>query len=261
MIQATDLRKSYGNTTVVKDINLSVAAGELLVLLGASGSGKTTTLKMLNRLIEPTSGIVHVAGIDTTTTSPYKLRRQIGYVFQQSALFPHMTVRANIGVTPTLLEWPDDRIAARTDELMNLVELNPQLGARFPYELSGGQQQRVGVARALAAGPRVMLLDEPFGSLDALTRERLQESFLRIHKSLSLTTILVTHDMTEALTMGDRIGVLRDGVLLQVAPPRELLSHPKDSYVEQLMDAPRRQAAVIDALAAPPPSQQRSIDD
>ena len=261
MIQATDLRKSYGNTTVVKDINLSVAAGELLVLLGASGSGKTTTLKMLNRLIEPTSGIVHVAGIDTTTTSPYKLRRQIGYVFQQSALFPHMTVRANIGVTPTLLEWPDDRIAARTDELMNLVELSPQLGARFPYELSGGQQQRVGVARALAAGPRVMLLDEPFGSLDALTRERLQESFLRIHKSLSLTTILVTHDMTEALTMGDRIGVLHDGALLQIAPPRELLSHPKDSYVERLMDAPRRQAAVIDALADTPPRQQRSIDD
>ena len=261
MIQATDLRKSYGNTTVVKDINLSVAAGELLVLLGASGSGKTTTLKMLNRLIEPTSGIVHVAGIDTTTTSPYKLRRQIGYVFQQSALFPHMTVRANIGVTPTLLEWPDDRIAARTDELMNLVELSPQLGARFPYELSGGQQQRVGVARALAAGPRVMLLDEPFGSLDALTRERLQESFLRIHKSLSLTTILVTHDMTEALTMGDRIGVLHDGTLLQIASPRELLSHPKDSYVERLMDAPRRQAAVIDALADTPPRQQRSIDD
>ena len=261
MIEATDLRKSYGNTTVVKGINLSVAAGELLVLLGASGSGKTTTLKMLNRLIEPTSGIVHIAGIDTTTTSPYELRRQIGYVFQQSALFPHMTVRDNIGITPTLLHWADDRIASRIDELMNLVELSPQLGSRFPYELSGGQQQRVGVARALAAGPRVMLLDEPFGSLDALTRERLQESFLRIHKSLSLTTILVTHDMTEALTMGDRIGVLRDGVLLQIAPPRELLFHPKDSYVEQLMDAPRRQAAVIDALAAPPPSQQRSIDD
>ena len=261
MIQATDLRKSYGNTTVVKDINLSVAAGELLVLLGASGSGKTTTLKMLNRLIEPTSGIVHIAGIDTTTTSPYELRRQIGYVFQQSALFPHMTVRDNIGITPTLLEWPDDRITARIDELMNLVELSAPLGTRFPYELSGGQQQRVGVARALAAGPRVMLLDEPFGSLDALTRERLQESFLRIHKSLSLTTILVTHDMTEALTMGDRIGVLRNGALLQIGPPRELLSNPIDSYVEQLMDAPRRQAAVIDALAAPPPSQQRSIDD
>ena len=261
MIEATDLRKSYGNTTAVKNINLSVAAGELIVLLGASGSGKTTTLKMLNRLIEPTSGTVHVAGINTTSTSPYELRRQIGYVFQQSALFPHMTVRDNIGITPTLLHWADDRIASRIDELMNLVELSPQLGDRFPYELSGGQQQRVGVARALAAGPRVMLLDEPFGSLDALTRERLQESFLRIHKSLSLTTILVTHDMTEALTMGDRIGVLRDGVLLQVAPARELLSHPKDSYVEQLMDAPRRQAAVIDALADAPQSQQRSIDD
>ena len=261
MIEATDLRKSYGNTTVVKGINLSVAAGELLVLLGASGSGKTTTLKMLNRLIEPTSGIVHVAGINTTSTSPYELRRQIGFVFQQSALFPHMTVRDNIGITPTLLHWADDRIASRIDELMNLVELSPQLDSRFPYELSGGQQQRVGVARALAAGPQVMLLDEPFGSLDALTRERLQESFLRIHKSLSLTTILVTHDMTEALTMGDRIGVLRDGVLLQVARARELLSHPKDSYVEQLMDAPRRQAAVIDALADAPQSQQRSIDD
>ena len=160
---------------------------------------------------------MRVAGINTTSTSPYELRRQIGFVFQQSALFPHMTVRDNIGITPTLLHWADDRIASRIDELMNLVELSPQLGSRFPYELSGGQQQRVGVARALAAGPRVMLLDEPFGSLDALTRERLQASFLRIHKSLSLTTILVTHDMTEALTMGDRIGVLRDGVLLQLS--------------------------------------------
>ena len=216
---------------------------------------------MLNRLIEPTSGIVHVAGINTTSTSPYELRRQIGYVFQQSALFPHMTVRDNIGITPTLLHWADDRIASRIDELMNLVELSPQLGSRFPYELSGGQQQRVGVARALAAGPRVMLLDEPFGSLDALTRERLQVSFLRIHKSLSLPTILVTHDMTAALTMGDRIGVLSDGILLQIAPPRELLSNPIDNYVEQLMDAPRRQAAVIDALTDAPQSQQRSIDD
>tara|TARA_B100000029_G_C17457313_1_gene917194 strand:+ start:298 stop:1083 length:786 start_codon:yes stop_codon:yes gene_type:complete len=261
MIQTTDLRKSYGYTTVVKDINLFVATGELLVLLGASGSGKTTTLKMLNRLIEPTSGIVQVNGTDTTATSPHELRRQIGYVFQQSALFPHMTVRENIGVTPALLEWPNERITKRIDELMNLVELSSQLGGRFPYELSGGQQQRVGVARALAASPCVMLLDEPFGSLDALTRERLQESFLRIHKSLSLTTILVTHDMTEALMMGDRIGVLRDGALLQIAPPRELLSNPIDSYVKQLMDTPRRQAAMIDTLADLSPHKQKNIDD
>lgn len=249
MIQAKHLRKSYGDTTVVDDINLSVEAGELLVLLGGSGSGKTTTLKMLNRLIEPTSGLVQLAGTDTTTIPPHELRRQIGYVFQQSGLFPHMTVRNNIGITPTLLGWPDDRITARVDELMDLVELSSEMGNRFPHELSGGQQQRVGVARALAASPRVMLLDEPFGSLDALTRERLQESFLRIHKALSLTTIFVTHDMTEALTIGDRIGVLREGTLLQVASPRELLSNPVDRYVEQLMNAPRRQAAVIDALA------------
>ena len=258
MIQAKHLRKSYGDTTVVDDINLSVAAGELLVLLGASGSGKTTTLKMLNRLIEPTSGLVQLAGTDTTTIPPHELRRQIGYVFQQSGLFPHMTIRKNIGVTPTLLEWPADRITARVDELMNLVELSSEMGNRFPHELSGGQQQRVGVARALAASPRVMLLDEPFGSLDALTRERLQESFLRIHRTLSLTTILVTHDMTEALLMGDRIGVLRKGALLQVASPRELLSRPVDGYVEQLMNTPRRHAAIIDALADTLPGRPES---
>ena len=248
MIQADRLTKRYGDVPVVDEVTLSVEAGEIVVLLGGSGSGKTTMLKMINRLIEPTSGTVRLDGIDTAELPPHELRRRIGYVFQQVGLFPHMTIGENIAVPPTLLGWPDDRIAARVDELFALVELDAEMRDRHPNELSGGQQQRVGVARALAAGPRVMLMDEPFGALDPLTRERLQESFLRIRKTLSLTTVFVTHDMTEALTLGDRIGVMHAGRLLQLARPRELLNHPADEYVQRLMRTPRRQAAVIDAL-------------
>ena len=250
MIQAMGLTKRYGATAVVDDLTLDVGAGELVVLLGGSGSGKTTTLKMINRLIEPTVGSIHLDGVDAATLPPHELRRRIGYVFQRIGLFPHLTVGENIAVTPTLLDWPADRIAARVDQLLRLVELDPALRDRWPRQLSGGQQQRVGAARALAAEPRVMLLDEPFGALDPVTRERLQASFLRIREELNLTALFVTHDMTEALTLGDRIGVMQDGRLVQVGTPQELLTQPADPYVERMMSTPRRQAAAVDALIA-----------
>jgi osmoprotectant transport system ATP-binding protein len=252
-IQADGLTKRYGDVAAVDDFSLSVGAGELVVLLGGSGSGKTTTLKMVNRLIEPTAGSVRLDGIDTTELLPHELRRRVGYVFQRIGLFPHMTVGENIAVTPGLLGWPAERMAARVDELLELVELDPSLDDRRPAELSGGQQQRVGVARALAAEPRVMLLDEPFGALDPVTRERLQQSFLRIREKLALTVVFVTHDMTEALTLADRIAVMREGRLLQLGTPHELLTRPADEYVERLMSTPRRQAAVVETLIAGAP--------
>lgn len=254
MIQAEGLVKRYGDAVVVDDVNLRVRAGELVVLLGGSGSGKTTTLKMINRLIEPSAGSVRLDGADTADLPPHELRRRIGYVFQRVGLFPHMTVGENVAVTPGLLGWPPERIAARVDELLDLVELDPAVRDRRPGALSGGQQQRVGVARALAAEPRVMLLDEPFGALDPVTRERLQQSFLRIREKLALTVVFVTHDMTEALTLADRIAVLRRGRLLQVGTPRDLLTRPADDYVDRLMSTPRRQAAAVDALLAGAPA-------
>ena len=254
MIQADGLVKRYGDAVVVDDVSLSVGAGELVVLLGGSGSGKTTTLKMINRLIEPSAGTVRLDGVDTADLPPHELRRRIGYVFQRVGLFPHMTVGENVAVTPGLLGWAPERSAARVDELLELVELDPALRDRRPGALSGGQQQRVGVARALAAEPRVMLLDEPFGALDPVTRERLQQSFLRIREKLALTTVFVTHDMTEALTLADRIAVLRHGRLLQIGTPRDLLTRPADDYVDRLMSTPRRQAAAVDALLAGAPA-------
>jgi len=249
MIETTHLTKRYGDAAVVADLSLKVEDGELLVLLGGSGSGKTTTLKMVNRLIEPTSGHVTIDGQDASAVDPHELRRRIGYVFQKVGLFPHMTVADNVGVTLTLLGWDQPRIDARVDELLELVELSPDaVRRRRPDELSGGQQQRVGVARALAASPRLMLLDEPFGALDPLTRDRLQQSFMRIRRQLALTAIFVTHDMVEALLVGDRIAVMNEGRLVQIGTPRQLLRQPADDYVRQLMETPTRQARVVDTL-------------
>jgi len=251
MIEARDLTKQYGALTAVDHLTLSVAEGELVVLLGGSGSGKTTTLKMLNRLIEPTSGQILIDGEDSRGIPPHELRRRIGYVFQRVGLFPHMSVAENVGVTLTLLGWDSRRISSRVDELLELVELDPGVVRdRRPEELSGGQQQRVGVARALAASPRLMLLDEPFGSLDPLTRDRLQQSFLRIRRQLHLTAIFVTHDMVEALTIGDRIAVMQDGRLAQIGTPANLLQSPANDYVRQIMTTPRRQAELVDRLLA-----------
>jgi osmoprotectant transport system ATP-binding protein len=249
MIETIGLTKRYGNVAAVDDLSLHVSKGELLVLLGGSGSGKTTTLKMVNRLIEPTAGRVTIDGQDTRGLEAHELRRRVGYVFQRIGLFPHMTVAENVAVTLTLLGWDRMRIRNRVDELLELVELAPTLvRERWPGELSGGQQQRVGVARALAASPLVMLLDEPFGALDPLTRDRLQQSFLRIRRQLDLTAIFVTHDMVEALLVGDRIAVMNEGRLIQVGTPRELLRSPADGYVRQLMDTPTRQARIVDTL-------------
>ena len=251
MIELEHLTKRYGDQAVVDDVSLSVAEGELLAVLGGSGCGKTTTLKMINRLIEPSSGSVQVGGEDVTGLPPHELRRRIGYAFQQVGLFPHMSVARNVAVTPTLLGWSEADVRRRVDELLELVELDPAaVRDRRPDQLSGGQQQRVGVARALAARPRVMLLDEPFGALDPLTRQRLQESFVRIRRRLSVTAVFVTHDMVEALVLGDRIAVMRAGRLVQVGTPAELMRSPADDYVRQLVDTPCRDARVVDSLLA-----------
>jgi osmoprotectant transport system ATP-binding protein len=249
MIELDKITKRYGDASAVDAVSLRVEEGELLVLLGGSGSGKTTTLKMVNRLIEPTSGSIRLAGEDVARFPPHELRRRIGYVFQRLGLFPHLTVAENVAVTPSLLGWDAPRIRARVDALLELVELDPRaVRDRRPSELSGGQQQRVGVARALAAEPKVMLLDEPFGALDPLTRDRLQQSFVQIRRRLGLTGIFVTHDMVEALLLGDRIAVLQGGRLVQVGTPRELMTAPESDYVAQLMGTPKRQAVAIEAL-------------
>ena len=259
MIDLRQLTKRYGDRTVVDGVSLTVARGELLVLLGGSGSGKTTTLKMINRLVEPSAGQVTIDGVDVASTPPHELRRRIGYAFQQIGLFPHLTIGQNIGITPRLLGWDAERIRRRIDELLALVELDPAtFRDRAPTQLSGGQQQRVGVARALAAEPAVLLFDEPFGALDPLTRDRLQESLRTIRARLAVTIVFVTHDMVEALLLGDRIAVMRDGGLLQLGTPAELLRAPACDYVAQLMDTPLRHGRAVEALARGEPTAGRA---
>ena len=249
MIELQALTKRYGERVAVDRLSLRAERGEVVVLLGTSGCGKTTTLKMVNRLIEPSDGLVRIDGVDVRTLPGHELRRHVGYVFQGVGLFPHMPVFENISVTPTLLGWSAERIRRRVDELLDLVELDPAvLRDRWPNELSGGQQQRVGVARALAAEPKVMLLDEPFGALDPLTREQLQQSFARIRTQLGVTAIFVTHDLVEALFLGDRIVVMRDGCLVQVGTPRELMVNPVDEFVERMFGTPKRQAQLLNDL-------------
>jgi osmoprotectant transport system ATP-binding protein len=231
-----------GDVLAVDDVSLDVAEGEFLAIVGGSGSGKTTLLRLANRLIEPSSGTVTVAGEDVAAIDPIGLRRRIGYVFQSAALFPHMNVADNIGITPKLLGTPAAEIAARVDELLDLVRLDrKQNRDRFPHELSGGQRQRVGVARALAAKPRIVLMDEPFGALDPLTRDALGDDYRALHTKFGLTTIMITHDMTEAILLADRVAVMRSGKLLAEGTPTEL-SKSTDPYVGELLGTPRRQA-------------------
>lgn len=253
MIVLENVSKSYDNGAhfTVQNVSLQVPRGKLLALLGGSGCGKTTTLKMINRLIDPTSGRVVVDGRDVRQCDPVQLRRSIGYVFQGSGLFPHMTVAENIAVVPKLLKWPKERIHARVDDLLELVKLPAaQYRDRMPRQLSGGQQQRVGFARALAVGPKVMLLDEPFGALDPVTRDELRGEFLGLRKSLGLTSVMVTHDMIEALLSADLIAVMNAGKLLQVGPPHELMARPADDFVAALMDNPKSQTKQLDQLMA-----------
>jgi osmoprotectant transport system ATP-binding protein len=252
MIRLSDLRKSYdgGETFAVDGVNLDVAEGELLVLLGESGCGKTTTLKMINRLVPLTSGRIEVNGEDITARDPVELRRSIGYVFQGIGLFPHMTIGENIAIVPTLLKWNQAHKQQRVDDLLSLMNLEPEeYRDRLPGQLSGGQRQRIGLARALAARPRIMLMDEPFGALDPLTRDILQDEYTSIHKQLGLTTVMVTHDMTEALLMADRIAAMLGGQILQVGTPHELLTEPQHDYVAQLMEKPKQHADRLEELA------------
>ena len=226
----------------VDDVSLRVDAGEFLAIVGTSGSGKTTLLRLANRLIAPDRGTISVEGADIATVDPIELRRRIGTVFQSGALFPHLSVADNIGITPKLLRWPANEITTRVDELLTLVRLDD--GAyrnRLPHELSGGQRQRVGVARALAAKPRIVLMDEPFGALDPLTRDALGEDYRSLHRELGLTTIMITHDMAEAVLLADRIAVMRAGRIVAQGTPGEL-AHVDDAYVNELLQTPRRQA-------------------
>jgi osmoprotectant transport system ATP-binding protein len=244
LIAFTDVSKSFdgGAVKAVDDVSLDVAEGEFLAIVGGSGSGKTTLLRLANRLIDPSSGTVTVAGEDVALSDPIGLRRRIGYVFQSGGLFPHLSVADNIGITPKLLGTPANEIADRVDELLDLVRLDrTQHRDRFPHELSGGQRQRVGVARALAARPRIVLMDEPFGALDPLTRDALGDDFRALHDRLGLTTIMITHDMTEAILLADRVAVMRSGKLLAQGTPTEL-SDSTDAYVGELLGTPRRQA-------------------
>jgi osmoprotectant transport system ATP-binding protein len=250
MIAFQNVSKSFaeGRDFAVRDVTFTIAPKAFVALIGDSGSGKTTVLKMINRLIEADQGTVSVAGESVQSLAAYSLRRRIGYVFQGIGLFPHMSVAENIGITPLLLGWPKPQIAARTAELIDLVELPRSYLSRMPSELSGGQQQRVGVARALAARPSIMLMDEPFGALDPVTRDTLGSEYRRLHESMGLTTVMVTHDVMEAVLLGDRIIVVRQGEIVADAEPQELLTGHPDTGVRALMDMPRRQAERIRIL-------------
>jgi osmoprotectant transport system ATP-binding protein len=242
MLVFDKLAKRYGNGAfAVEHLDLEVRSGELCVLVGPSGCGKTTTLKMVNRLVEPTSGRILFDDEDISRIDPVALRRRMGYVIQQAGLFPHLRVAENVATVPRLLGWDKKRTAARVDELLELVGLDPdQYARRYPHELSGGQQQRVGVARALGGDPPVLLMDEPFGALDPIARGRLQAEFLALQEKLEKTIIFVTHDIEEAITLGDRIAILRQGgILEQYDTPAELLGHPATPFVADFVGADR----------------------
>jgi osmoprotectant transport system ATP-binding protein len=240
MIELDHVSKSFGDgadrTVAVDDLSVSIGEGEIVALVGSSGSGKTTTLRMINRLIEPSSGRITVDGRDVSTLPAHQLRRGIGYVIQQGGLFPHRTVLGNVGTVPRLLGWDKARTDDRSRQMLDLVGLDAGLADRYPAQLSGGQQQRVGVARALAADPPVLLMDEPFGAVDPIVRAQLQREFARLQRELGKTVVFVTHDVDEAIILADRIAVLAPGGRLeQVAPPAELLAHPASDFVADFL--------------------------
>jgi osmoprotectant transport system ATP-binding protein len=249
MISLERVTKVFGSgTPAVQELSLEVPEGDVVCLVGPSGCGKTTTLRMINRLVEPTSGTISVGGTDIRSVEPYVLRRGIGYVIQQVGLFSHRTVADNIATVPHLLDWDKARIADRTAELIELVGLDPTLATRYPSELSGGQQQRVGVARALAADPPVLLMDEPFGAVDPIVRSRLQDELLSLQERLRKTIVFVTHDIDEAIKLGDRVVVMNvPGVVEQIAPPAELLARPASPFVAEFVGSERgvRRLALI----------------
>ena len=250
MIALEGVSKSFdgGTTHALRDITLAVATGTFLAVVGDSGSGKTTLLKTINRLIEPDTGQVLINGEPARAVPAHDLRRHIGYVFQGIGLFPHMSIAENIGITPRLCGWPAEKIRARVEELIDLVSLPRAYLARLPAELSGGQRQRVGLARALAGRPGILLMDEPFGALDPVTRDALGTACRQLHERLQLTTIMVTHDVLEAVLLADRIVVMRQGRIVADGEPHALFTGHSDPAVRTLMDMPRRQAARVRAL-------------
>ena len=236
MIELKNVSRRFGDTVAVDGVNLTIETGEVCVLVGSSGCGKSTTLRMINRLLPHSAGEILVDGEDITTMNPEQLRLNMGYVIQGTGLFPHWTVARNIAMVPRLLNWPRERIDARVDELMSLLDLDPSAHAnKYPQQLSGGQAQRVGVARALAADPNILLMDEPFGALDAITRENLQLEMLRIQKQVRKTTVFVTHDIDEALKLATRIAVMDQGRIIQHDTPENILRHPASDFVENLI--------------------------
>ncbi len=241
VIRLEHVTKRYGGQVAVDDLSLEVADGEVCVLVGPSGCGKTTTMRMINRLIEPSSGRITIGDEDVLGLDPVQLRRRIGYVIQQIGLFPHQTIADNVATVPRLVGWPKARIGARVDELLQLVGLEPsRFRDRYPHQLSGGQRQRVGVARALGADPQVLLMDEPFGAIDPITRERLQDEFLRLQNEVRKTVVFVTHDIEEAVKLGDRIAILQQGgVLAQHDTPATILGEPASEFVADFVGADR----------------------
>jgi len=266
MLRLESVSKRYGSRTVVQDLSLEVADGEVCVLIGPSGCGKTTTLKMINRLIEPSGGRILLDDEDVTAGDPVKLRRRMGYVIQQVGLFPHETVAQNVATVPKLLGWDRHRTRTRVDELLDLVGLEPdEYRQRYPDQLSGGQRQRVGVARALAADPPLLLMDEPFGAIDPIARDRLQAEFLRLQDELNKTVVFVTHDVDEAVRLGDRIAVLKEGgVLQQYDTPAQVLGRPATDFVADFVGGDRglKRLSVtpIDVSGLKPPHGELPFD-
>lgn len=249
-LEAVSKSFNGGQHLALRHVSLTVQPASFVALVGGSGAGKTTLLKCINRLLEVDEGVVRVQGRPVSELPPHVLRRQIGYVFQAIGLFPHMTVAENITITPQLLGWNRPEMAVRADELLDLVEMPRDFASRLPADLSGGQQQRVGVARALAARPGIMLLDEPFGALDPVTRDALGREYRRLHDQLGLTTVMVTHDVLEALLLADRIVVMRNGEVVADGTGQALMRDHPDPHVRELMDMPRRQAERVAALLA-----------
>jgi osmoprotectant transport system ATP-binding protein len=253
MIELRNLSKVYGEGArpAVRSLNLTIPSGEFLAVVGPSGCGKTTTLSMINRLVEPSAGEILIDGADIRGADPVALRRGIGFVFQDIGLFPHLTAAENAGITLRLMGRSSGEIQARITEVLGQVHLPPsEFAGRYPAALSGGQRQRVGVARALAAKPSIMLMDEPFGALDPLIRDELASEYRELHRALGLTTILVTHDMTEAFLLADKVAVMRDGLLVQIGTPRELVAAPADAFVRETIETPARRARALAAAMA-----------
>ncbi|MGB3338147.1 MAG: ABC transporter ATP-binding protein [Devosia sp.] len=241
MIEIDDITKTYNTTTVVDRVNLTIEPRSICVIVGTSGSGKTTLMRMINKLVEPTSGHIRIDGEDISGIPAYELRRRIGYAIQGHGLFPHRTVGQNVATVPKLLGWDKAKIASRVDELLSLFQLDPaEFRDRLPHELSGGQQQRVGVARALAASPNILLMDEPYGALDPVIRAKAQEDLLAIQRKMGTTVVLVTHDMEEAIHLGDTIAVMDKGKLLQCAKPAEIIANPATPFVAELIGTSER---------------------